>query len=167
MKINTDNNNFLKKNLSNYDSFKTYEMKTSKNLMDLNEDTFNISNSPYYIYSKKKKSSIITKKEGKTPSNIILNNEANEGIFDNITTIPKNNLNLHNSLKDTKISKDIEIKKTFEKINPKKRVKFKEDFVTVIEIQSYKKFNVPIYLNNNNNNNNNNNCSLKCSCEIF
>ena len=64
-------------------------------------------------------------------------------------------------MKDTKLSKDIETKKTFEKINPKKRVKFKDDFVSVIEIQSYKKFNVPIYLNSNNN------CSLKCSCEIF
>ena len=161
MNINPDNNNFEGENLSNHCPFKKYEMKTSKNLMDLNEDTFNISNSPYFIHSKKKKSSIITNKKGKALSNIILNNEANENIFDNITTIPKNNLNLHNSLKDTKLSKDIETKKTFEKINPKKRVKFMDNFATVIEIQSYKKFNVPIYLNSNNN------CSLKCSCEIF
>ena len=162
MNINPENNNFDKETLLNQCSIKKYEMKTSKNLMDLNEDTFNISNSPYFNYSKKKKSSFLTNKKGKALSNIILNNEVSEEISENITTIPKKNLNLHNSLKDTKISKDIEIKKTFEKINPKKRVKFMDNFATVIEIQSYKKFNVPIYLNNSDNN-----CSLKCSCKIF
>ena len=164
MKINPDNNNFEKENSFNLYLLKNYHMKTSKNLLDINEDSFDISNSPFFTYNKKKKSSIIANKKGKSISNIILNNEINESIRENNTTFTNQSLHQPKSLFSKKMSKDTENIKAFQNTKPKKRVKFNDNFATIIEIQSYKKYNLNNYLNFNKDNNN---CSLKCSCKIF
>ena len=75
MKINTDNNNFvIEKPLL----FQKLDMKTSKNLEDINDNDFNISNSPYVTYINRNKSPKI--KNQKQLNNIY------EGLSENQTS---------------------------------------------------------------------------------
>ena len=155
MKLTLDKNNLKKRNsISDY-SFTKHKMKTSKNIMDINEDNLNISNASLTSHTKKKKSSIISLKKGKTIKQMLFNEEIN----DNATSFGSHNLNNNKSKINLKISKE-EDKKINKNIKHKKKVKFKDNFINVIEIESYKKYNVNNYFNNNNN-------SLKCSCDIF
>ena len=60
MKIKTDNNNLVTEKPS---FFKKLDMKTSKNLEDINDSDFNISNSPYVTYVNRNISPNIKKKK--------------------------------------------------------------------------------------------------------
>ena len=60
---------------------------------------------------------------------------------------------------EAQISKSSQFKNSSKNEKPKKSVKFNSNFVTIIQVQSYKKYNINKYYNNNN--------SLNCSCSIF
>ena len=161
MKINTDNNNFVtEKPLL----FQKLDMKTSKNLEDINDNDFNISNSPYVTYINRNKSPKI--KNQKQLNNILLNNGIYEGLSENQTsyTNPSNpasskTISLKPKKIETRISQTNQIKNSSKNDKPKKSVKFNSNFVTIIQVKSYKKYNINKYYNNNN--------SLNCSCSIF
>ena len=81
MKINTGNNNFV---IEKHLLFHKLDMKTSKNLEDINDSDFNISNSPYVTYINRNKSPKI--KNQKQLNNILLNNGIYEGLSENQTS---------------------------------------------------------------------------------
>ena len=161
MKINTDNNNFvIEKPLL----FHKLDMKTSKNLEDINDSDFNISNSPYVTYINRNKSPKI--KTQKQLNNILLNNGIYEGLSENQTSYtnpsnPASSKTISRKPKkiETRISQTNQIKNSSKNDKPKKSVKFNSNFVTIIQVKSYKKYNINKYYNNNN--------SLNCSCSIF
>ena len=161
MKINTDNNNFvIEKPLL----FQKLDMKTSKNLEDINDNDFNISNSPYVTYINRNKSPKI--KTQKQLNNILLNNGIYEGLSENQTSYtnpsnPASSKTISRKPKkiETRISQTNQIKNLSKNDKPKKSVKFNSNFVTIIQVKSYKKYNINKYYNNNN--------SLNCSCSIF
>ena len=157
MRINSDNN-LSTENLKTPSLFKKLEMRTSKNLNDINADIFNLSKFHYPNYTIKNTVSPIKNKKGNSLSDIILNDENNKGISDNVTTNTNQNLNSPKSKSNPKVSKNIEKINSFQESKSKKKVKFKKDFATIIQIQSYKKYNINKYCNNN---------SINCSCAIF
>ena len=139
-------------------------MKTSKNLEDINDSDFNISNSPYVTYINRNKSPKI--KTQKQLNNILLNNGIYEGLSENQTSYtnpsnPASSKTISRKPKkiETRISQTNQIKNLSKNDKPKKSVKFNSDFVTIIQVKSYKKYNINKYYNNNN--------SLNCSCSIF
>ena len=160
MNIKTYNNN-LKKDIL----FTRITKKVSNNLNDLNDDndeSLIISNSPYITYVNTNKSSLIKNLRGKSINNIIINNDINEGISENLTahTTNSNHNPIPNKIK--KITKKSKLntnrnKSPLQNSKPKKSVKFATNFVNIIEIPSYKKYNVNKYYNNT---------SLNCSCLI-
>ena len=175
MKINTNNNNFTKEKvliLSNKKKkerkkeiknsiFKNAEKKISKNLADINESSFNISNSPYIIYTNGS-SKISNNKSfnGKNISNIILNNDENEASYEKVTSYTTQNIK-HIKPKDLgKLSNEVSNISLVQPIKTKKKVKFKPNFSTIIEIESYKKYNLNNYLITKSN-------CVNCSCKIF
>ena len=110
-------------------------MKTSKNLADISSNnSFNISNTPYITYSQRINISNIknpnknTKALNYTYHNLKKNKSAN---------LNKSSLNASKSIK-------IQVKSN-------KKVNFKKDFTTIIEVESLKRYNVNNYLHNNNN----------------
>ena len=172
MKINTDNNNFvIEKPLL----FQKLDMKTSKNLEDINDNDFNISNSPYVTYINRNKSPKIKNQKQlnniiyfmKTKYiNVLLNNGIYEGLSENQTSYtnpsnPASSKTISRKPKkiETRISQTNQIKHLSKNDKPKKSVKFNSNFVTIIQVKSYKKYNINKYYNNNN--------SLNCSCSIF
>ena len=161
MKIKTDNNNLVTEKPS---FFKKLDMKTSKNLEDINDSDFNISNSPYVTYVNRNISPNIKKK--KQFNNILLNNGICEGLSENQTLYTnQSNYSSGKTISQrpkkgaVQISKSSQFKNSSKNEKPKKSVKFNSNFVTIIQVQSYKKYNINKYYNNNN--------SLNCSCSIF
>ena len=161
MNIKTYNNNLKK------DFFYTKIIKKkTDNLDDLNDnndDDFIVPNSPYITYIDTNKTSLIKNLRGKSMSNIIINNDINEGISENLTaptTISNQNPNPYKIKIISKKSKfnDIKNKSPLQNSKPKKSVKFATNFATIIEIPSYKKYNMNKYYNKT---------SLNCSCLIF
>ena len=164
MKINTYNNNYLKKKvLSNYNKKKKennnckfkLNLRTSKNLEDISKEEFDISNSLNSITINKNKTLNTKTIKGKKISNILLNNFENENQFESATTYTNHNLRSKsgNNINIYSPKKDI-----FRKHKTNKKVKFKPDFATIIEIESFKTYNAKIYYNTN--------CT-NCSCLIF
>ena len=160
MNIKTYNNN-LKKDIV----YARIIKKTSNNLNDLNDnndDSFIISNSPYITYVNTNKSSLIKNLRGKSMSNINISNDMNEGIYESLTAHTTNSNQNPIPNKINKITKKSKLninknKNPLENSKPKKSVKFATNFATIIEIPSYKKYNVNKYYNNT---------SLNCSCLI-
>ena len=170
MKINTNNSkekitsiilNKKSKDKKN-NTFTKMEIKASKNLADLNEESFNISNMPLMTYSYKKTKLLSKSKNNqkKAISQILLNNEENVNSFEKTTTFSNNNLkaiiksnNLNNSANKNK-SKSLRLK-----VKSKKRVNFKQNFATIIKVESYKKYNVNNYYNRID--------CVNCSCIIY
>ena len=143
-------------------TFTKMEIKASKNLADLNEESFNISNMPLMTYSHKKTKLLSKSKNNKKKaiSQILLNNEENVNSFEKTTTFSNNNLkaiiksnNLNNSANKNK-SKSLRLK-----VKSKKRVNFKQNFATIIKVESYKKYNVNNYYNRID--------CVNCSCIIY
>ena len=54
MKLTLDKNNFKKRNSISDHSFTKHTMKTSKNIMDINQDNLNKSNASLTSHTKKK-----------------------------------------------------------------------------------------------------------------
>ena len=170
MKINTNNSkekitsiilNKKSKDKKN-NTFTKMEIKASKNLADLNEESFNISNMPLMTYSYKKTKLLSKSKNNqkKAISQILLNNEENVNSFEKTTTFSNNNLkaiiksnNLNNSANKNK-SKSLRLK-----VKSKKRVNFRQNFATIIKVESYKKYNVNNYYNRID--------CVNCSCIIY
>ena len=170
MKINTNNSkekitsiilNKKSKDKKN-NTFTKMEIKASKNLADLNEESFNISNMPLMTYSYKKTKLLSKSKNNKKKaiSQILLNNEENVNSFEKTTTFSNNNLkaiiksnNLNNSANKNK-TKSLRLK-----VKSKKRVNFKQNFATIIKVESYKKYNVNNYYNRID--------CVNCSCIIY
>ena len=170
MKINTNNSkekitsiilNKKSKDKKN-NTFTKMEIKASKNLAELNEDSFNISNMPLMTYSYKKTKLLSKSKNNKKKaiSQILLKNEENVDSFEKTTTFSNNNLkaiiksnNLNNSANKNK-SKSLRLK-----VKSKKRVNFKQNFATIIKVESYKKYNVNNYYNRID--------CVNCSCIIY
>ena len=170
MKINTNNSkekitsiilNKKSKDKKN-NTFTKMEIKASKNLADLNEESFNISNMPLMTYSHKKTKLLSKSKNNqkKAISQILLNNEENVNSFEKTTTFSNNNLkaiiksnNLNNSANKNK-SKSLRLK-----VKSKKRVNFRQNFATIIKVESYKKYNVNNYYNRID--------CVNCSCIIY
>ena len=170
MKINTNNSkekitsiilNKKSKDKKN-NTFTKMEIKASKNLADLNEESFNISNMPLMTYSYKKTKLLSKSKNNKKKaiSQILLNNEENVNSFEKTTKFSNNNLkaiiksnNLNNSANKNK-SKSLRLK-----VKSKKRVNFKQNFATIIKVESYKKYNVNNYYNRID--------CVNCSCIIY
>ena len=91
-------------------------------------------------------------------NNIILNNDIYEKFSEKITSpTTQSNHGL------TALKEKINQKKLKESNNknrkPKKRVKFKSNFIKVIEVQSFKKYYSNKYLNDDN--------CINCTCIIF
>ena len=154
MKINTLNNNFTNENSYILSSIRT---KDIKNIDDINKNNFNISNSPYITYVQQEPV-IIKNINGKSVNNIILNNDIYEKFSEKITSpTTQSNHGL------TALKEKINQKKLKESSNknrkPKKRVKFKSNFIKVIEVQSFKKYYSNKYLNDDN--------CINCTCIIF
>ena len=159
MKIISNINNFTREGKKNNSVFKKMQMKLSKNLEDINNNTFNISNTSNIIYNNRDMIQKITNRKGKSINNILLNNEINEEMSDHATTYTNHNSHSPKSKTNNPIlSKNEDNKNTFNNSKPKKKVKFNKNFATIIQVQSYKKYNVNKYLNNNN---------INCSCVIF
>ena len=59
-----------------------------------------------------------------------------------------------------KFSNNISNISSVQRTKAKKRVKFKSNFSTIIEVESYKKYNFNNYLNTKSN-------CVNCSCDIF
>ena len=143
-------------------TFTKMEIKASKNLADLNEESFNISNMPLMTYSYKKTKLLSKSKNNKKKaiSQILLNNEENVNSLEKTTTFSNNNLkaiiksnNLNNSANKNK-SKSLRLK-----VKSKKRVNFKQNFATIIKVESYKKYNMNNYYNRID--------GVNCSCIIY
>ena len=170
MKINADNNNFTKEKvliLSNKKRnekknalLKIGDIKSSKSLADINENSFNISNSPYITY-KNGSGKLSNNKsiKGKSLSNILLNND-DERSYEKITSYTSQNIKSNRSKNLGKFLNNISNISSVQRTKAKKRVKFQPNFSTVIEIESYKKYNVNNYLNTKTN-------CVNCSCQVF
>ena len=137
-------------------------MKTSKNLADISSNnSFNISNTPYITYSQRINISNIKNpnKNTKALKNIILNNDENASSYENTTNYTYHNLKKNKSANLNKsslnASKSIKIQ-----VKSNKKVNFKKDFTTIIEVESFKRYNVNNYLRNNNN-------CINCSCLLI
>ena len=173
MKINTNNskrNNksitlIKKNNTINNNIFAKMEMRTSKNLADINEGSFDISNTlftpftsfiSYTNRSKMVKSKNLRKK---LISNIILNNDQNANSSEKATnnTSHFKSINISKRLNNS-CNKNLD-KSSRAKLKAKKNVNFKKNFVTIIQVESYKEYNVNKYLNNIN--------CINCSCIII
>ena len=166
MKINTNTNNsnyskakvlsnFNRKKKENNINFKfKLNLRTSKNLEDISKEEFDISNSLNSITINKNKTLNTKPIKGKKISNILLNNFENENQFEKATTYTNHNLR-------SKSSSNINIysskKSIVRKHKTNKKVKFKPVFATIIEIESFKKYNAKIYYNTK--------CT-NCSCLI-
>ena len=171
MKINADNNNFSngkvlilsnkKKKEKKNALFKNGEIKTSKSLADINEENFNISNSPYITYTNgSTKLSNIKSLKGKSLSNILLNNDGDDRSYEKVTSYTSQNIKSIKSKNLGKFSNNISNISSVQRTKAKKRVKFKSNFSTIIEVESYKKYNFNNYLNTKSN-------CVNCSCDIF
>ena len=163
MKINTHNSDYSKaKVLSNFNRKKKenninfkfkLNLRTSKNLEDISKEEFDISNSLNSITINKNKTLNTKPIKVKKISNILLNNFENENQFEKATTYTNHNLR-------SKSSSNINIyssKKSIVRKHKTKKVKFKPVFATIIEIESFKKYNAKIYYNTK--------CT-NCSCLI-
>ena len=172
MEINSENNNLNKDILSmnvnknkrpmKNNIFTKKGMKTSKDIADINENDFNISNfSPYIAYFTSNNSSNVKKiiKE-KAFSNIVLNNEESERSYENVTSYTNQNMNTIKSKNLGKLNNNISNISSVQRTKAKKRVKFKPNFINVIEIESFKKYNLNEYFNNRTN-------CINCSCHII
>ena len=155
------NNNLTKKKDDKKNIFKKIEMKTSKNLADISKNSFNISNTPYITYSQRINISNIKNpnKNTKTLKNIILNNDENGSSYENATNYTYHNLkkNKSSNLNKSSLNASNNIKI---QVKSNKKVNFKKDFTTIIEVESFKRYNVNNYLRNNNN-------CINCSCLLI
>ena len=142
--------------------FTRKEMKLSHNLDDINDKSFNISNSSYISYSSRSKLCDVNNLKAKSFSNILMNNDENIYSYENATTYSTHNLKSKKSKSVNKSSNSASKEISHNNINSKfktiKKVNFKQNFVSIIEIESYKKYNVNNYLNTN---------CVNCSCYIF
>ena len=155
MKPNESNNNLTKENsIVQSNSI----IIGNENLNVINKDNFNTSDSSN-INNKQKDNSMTNNNIKEKPmKNIILPNDIQEKFSEKVTfhTSPSNQgqISLKEKINQKKVkSSNIRNKK------PKKKVKFKTNFVKIIEVKSFKKFNANRYLNNSN--------CINCSCNIF
>ena len=172
MKINSNNskrnNNsitLVKKNNTLNNIFARMDLRTSKNLADINEGSFDISNTPYtpftsfISYSNWSKMAKSKNIKQKFIANILLNNDPN-GNSSEKTTTHTNKLNSINLSKRLNNSCNKNQDKSLKlKLTAKKKVNFKKNFVTIIKVESYKQYNINKYFNNFN--------CINCSCLIY
>ena len=154
--INQFKNKRLKSNLF----FEQEGMKKSSDLLELNGNNFNISNAPYNSYTAFHKSPNIKNLKGKAISNIVLNNDESERSYENITSYTNQNLKQIKSNNHDKTGNNASSISNIPKPKTKKRVKVNPNFTNIIEIESYKKYNINDYLYNKTN-------CVNCSCEII
>ena len=155
MKINTSNDNLTNEN----SILKTnIILKKDNNLDDFSEDNFNISNSSYINNMKRNNSIIINNLKEKSVNNIILNN-IQEKFSEKVTLHTTQSNHGLNSLKEKITQKKLKSSNNYRNKKPKKKVKFKQNFVKIIEVKSFKKFYSNKYLNNDN--------CINCTCFIF
>ena len=156
MKINTSNDNLTNEN----SILKTnIILKKDNNLDDFSEDNFNISNSSYINNMKRNNSIIINNLNEKSVNNIILNNDIQEKFSEKVTLHTTQSNHGLNSLKEKITQKKLKSSNNYRNKKPKKKVKFKQNFVKIIEVKSFKKFYSNKYLNNDN--------CINCTCFIF
>ena len=156
MKINTSNDNLTNEN----SILKTnIILKDDKNINENNEDNFNISNSSYINNMKKNHSIIINNIKEKSVNNIILNNDTQEKFSEKVTLHTTQTNHGLNSLKEKITQKKIKSSNNYRNKKAKKTVKFKQNFVKIIEVKSFKKFYSNKYQNNDN--------CINCTCFIF
>ena len=72
MKIISNINNFTREGKKNNSVFKKMQMKLSKNLEDINNNSLNISNSSNIIYNNRDMIQKITNRKGKSINNYII-----------------------------------------------------------------------------------------------
>jgi len=141
--------------------FKNEDKITSKNLADINNIDFNISNSRYMTYTNdNSKISNNRNIKGKSIPNILSNNDENDGSDEKVTSYTSQNLKNIKSRNLGKLSNEVTNISSVKRIKTKKRVKFKPNFSTIIEIESYKKYYANNYMDNKSN-------CVNCSCKIF
>ena len=142
--------------------FARKELKLSNNLEDLNDKSFNISHFTYVSYSSRSKLSEVKNMKAMSFSNILMNGDENLCSFENATTYSIHNSKSKKSKSTNKssnnVSKEISQNNINSKFKATKKVNFKQNFVDIIEIESYKKYNVNNYLKAN---------CVNCSCYIF
>ena len=156
MKINTSNNNLTDEN----SILKTnIILNEGNNMDDINKDNFNISNSPYINNLKRNNSIIINNFKEKSVNNIKLNNDIQEKFSEKVTLHTTQSNHGLNSLKEKINQKKLISSNNYRNKKNKKRVKFKQNFVKIIEVKSFKKFYSNKYLNNDN--------CINCTCFIF
>ena len=155
----------VKKNNSINNFFAKMDLRTSKNLADINKESFDISNTPFTpftsIISYTDRSKIVKSKnlKQKVIANIILNNDPNGNSSEKATTYTNNLKSINMSKKLNNSCNKNQDKNSKLKSKIKKKVNFKENFVTIIKVESYKQYNVNKYLNNIN--------CINCSCIIY
>ena len=167
MNISTDNlkrknppKTLVKKNKEKKNNFFTkMEIKTSRNLDDINERSFNISNMPFITYTNKSKKVKNQNLRRKVIENILLDNFPNLNTFEKSTTYTNNLKSINKSKKMNNSFNNNQDKSSRLKIKTKKRVNFKKNFATIIKVESYKKYNVNNYINNIE--------CINCSCIIY
>ena len=167
MKISTDNLKWknpqiilVKKDKDKKNNiFTKIKMKTSRNLNDINDRSFNISNMPFITYTNR---GIMVKNQNlrhKAIPNILLDNYPNLNSFEKSTTYTNNLKPINKSkIMNNSFINNRDRSSRF-KIKTKKRVNFKKNFATIIKVESYKKYNVNNYFNNIE--------CINCSCLIY
>ena len=170
MKINLDSNNLNEEKLSiNLSKNKRGKsnifltnggMRTSKDISDINENGINISNARYITYSASNEASINKRIKGKAITNITLNNEECEHSYENVTSYTNQNLKPIKQKNLGQLSNNVSNIYSIQNIKNKKKVKFNTNFIDVIEIESYKRYNINNYLSNRTN-------CVNCSCQII
>ena len=172
MKIKTNNlksqNNSLtliKNNNSINNNFSSMKLRTSKNLADINEGSFDISNTPFtpftsiISYTNRSKMTKSKNLRQKIIANIILNNDPNGNSSEKSTAYTNNLKSIHGTKKLNNSCNKNQDKNSKLKLKGKKKVNFKKNFVTIIQVESYKQYNVNKYFNNIN--------CINCSCIIY